>query len=115
MFQAVIEAHQEVIQRVVKSSRGDVVSCDFPPGSGIITALTNGLPDYGLEMAEVRACNIADMGETAFVELMNEIRLSDQILVIWGLKHEDRRLAAMVYMNVKECFTKMGGRAVLVN
>jgi len=100
--------HTELCQTVARIRRGQLVTVQTQPGMGVVTALFETLPDYGIECVEVRAHQVEDMGDAAFVEMLNDIRLRDQLLIVTGADAERARY------NVEHCFTKFGGRAVVV-
>lgn len=90
---------------IVKMARGQVqtVAAD-------VVALTEGLSDYGVECATVELADVQNDG--LFVEILNEVRLRDQLLVLRA-RLDDPALIRARY-TVEQCFAKFGGRTLLV-
>lgn len=104
--------HTELVESVARAPRGQAVSVQTKPGMGVIYALQNGLPEYGMEIVEIEAFRAAEMSGGELVDVLNDVRLCDKVLVLTGVTSLDRRDQAMIQLNLNACFLKHGGRAV---
>jgi hypothetical protein len=96
------------IEDIASAPRGSVLQAAIASET-----LASELPDYGVDCAVLTADEIASMGDAYFVERLNDIRLSDQLLIVRGLI-ESQNAKAMALFNIEHVLTKLGGRAVLV-
>lgn len=94
-----------MINEIAKMPRGDILTT-----SASSVVLVEGLADYGVECAAVDLDDVAN--DAAFVEMLNEVRLRDQLLLL-SARLDDPALIRARY-NLAHCFSKLGGRAVLV-
>ncbi len=67
-----------------------------------------------MESREIKLFQAYVMGEARFVEFLNEVRLRDEILILSGVTKGPDKALDLVQFNVEHCFTRHGGRAVMV-
>lgn len=106
--------HSDLVEKAARTARGDLFTIHTSPGRGVVTGLMAGLPDYGIEAVEIDALRVESMGDAAFVDFLNDTRLSDKILILTGAGQLAPKETARVRENVAQCFSKFGGRGVLV-
>jgi hypothetical protein len=95
-----------MFSEIVNMARGQVQTLN----STALSNLTEELSDFGIECATVHLNDLGNDG--AFVELLNKVRLADQLLVL-SARLDDPALIWARY-NIDHCFSKFGGRAILV-
>jgi hypothetical protein len=104
----------EVAQHIARTIRpGQMITITTEPGIGALHSLMRELPDYGHDYREVRHLYIANVSEALFVEILNDIRLKDQVLILNDFGPDDEATKIALF-NVEHCFTRHGGRAVIV-
>ena len=102
----------EVCMKIAASHRGEKTLVRTNPGCGMVHSLKTGLPDYGVDWAEMELVEAAAMNEAEFVELLNEVRLRDQVFILSGVQQHPRWLN--VLYNLEMSFCRQGGRAVFI-
>jgi hypothetical protein len=101
-------------QQVSRMERGQFHIIRSHPATGTVTNLVNGLADYGMEAAEIEVFQIAAMCEAALVERLNDIRLSDKVLIITGWVRDMAAIQHKLAYTIEQCFSQQGGRTVMV-